>query len=62
MVNKTAPKTTPQQCCNSIKISTYTYVSMYFRYYLNRTALLPYRKTQLSFGAKSHSNPGETIS
>jgi len=28
-------KTAPQQCCNSIKIS------MYFRYYLNRNALLP---------------------
>jgi len=51
MVIKTALKTAPQQYCNSIKISTYSYVSIYFRYYLNRTVLLPHRKTQSPFGA-----------
>jgi len=51
MIIKTAPKTVLQQCCNNIKISTYSYVSMYFCYYLNRTALLLHRKIQLPFGA-----------
>jgi len=50
MMTKTASKIAPQQCCNSIKIFTYTYVSMYFRYYLNRTAFFPHRKTQSPFG------------